>query len=713
MTAIAAYGTWKSPISAADVARGATKVGFPSFAGDEVWWQESRPAEGGRVTIMASAGAADEPRELLAHPWYARTRVHEYGGRSYLPVPSPDEPGRFDLVFANFADQRLYRLSGTGTGEPTPLTPDGAGFRFADLTLSPDGREIWCVREISRPDDGRPEPGFHTGGGAKVNRAIVAVPLDGTTEGGTTEGGTTEGGTTEGGTTEGVAGADSADGEIRVLVTGADFFAFPTPSPDGTKLAWINWDHPRMPWDGTELRVGPVTGARGAVRVADSALIMGGPEESVLAPRWRNDESLYAISDASGWWNLYEAAAVAGAAPRPLHPAEEEFAGPLWELGGRPFELLSDGRLAVLHGLGELQLAALDPATGTLAEIHLPGYRTGRTELAVSGTTIANVAGGPAAPWAVLRVFTAAAGEGDSSFEMMSAQSVSGPDPGYLPDARPVQLSGGADGRVIHALVYPPRNPHAAAPDGERPPFVVFIHGGPTSSALPVVNLEKAFFTSRGIGVIDVNYGGSSGYGRAYRELLRGQWGIVDVADAMRAALALAASGEADASRLGIRGGSAGGWTALAAVTRGPALTGLSKAVFSAATSYYGVSDLRPFAVDTHDFESRYLDGLIGPLPEADALYAERAPVGHVTALTCPVLLLQGLDDPIVPPAQSEAIAADLTAHGIPHAYIAFEGESHGFRKAETVIASLEAELAFYGQVFGFAPPGIAPIKLS
>ena len=701
MTEIAAYGTWKSPISAADVARGTTKVGFPSFAGEEVWWQESRPAEGGRVTIMASAGPSDEPRELLAAPWYARTRVHEYGGRSYLPVPSADEPDRFDLVFANFTDQRLYRLRGAGAedaAEPAPLTPDGAGFRFADLTLSPDGREIWCVREISRPDDGRPEPGFHTGGGAKVNRAIVAVPLDGSAADGDAAGAG--------------AGAGPA-GAIRVLVTGADFFAFPTPSPDGTKLAWINWDHPRMPWDGTELRVGSVTGPDGGGLVADSALIMGGPEESVLAPRWRNDESLYAISDASGWWNLYEVAAVAGATPRPLHPAQEEFAGALWELGGRPFELLSDGRLAVLHGLGELRLAALDPATGTLADIHLPGYRTGRTELAVSGTTIANVAGGPAAPWAVLRVFPAAAGAGDSSFEIMSEQPAAGPDPAYLPDARPAQLSGGADGRVIHALVYPPGNPHAAAPEGERPPYVVFIHGGPTSNALPVVNLEKAFFTSRGIGVIDVNYGGSTGYGRAYRELLRGQWGIVDVADAMHAALALAASGDADRTRLGIRGGSAGGWTALASVTSGPALTGLSKAVFSAATSYYGVSDLRPFAIDTHDFESRYLDGLIGPLPEADALYTERAPVGHVTALTCPVLLLQGLDDPIVPPAQSEAIAADLTAHGIPHAYIAFEGESHGFRKAETVIASLEAELGFYGQVFGFAPPGIPPIKLS
>src|SRR5580693_4681550 len=678
MTDIAAYGTWKSPISAADVARGATKVGFPSFAGEEVWWQESRPDEGGRVTIMASAGPADEPRELLAAPWYARTRVHEYGGRSYLPVPSADEPGRFDLVFANFADQRLYRQPGTGAGagNPTPLTPDGAGFRFADLTLSPDGREIWCVRETSRPDDGQPEPGFHTGGGMKVSRAIVAVPLDGS------------------------AASDAA--AIRVLVTGAQFFAFPTASPDGTKLAWINWDHPRMPWDGTELRTGAVTG--GAVTVADSTLIMGGPSESVLAPRWRDDQTLYAVSDASGWWNLYEVPA-AGGAPRPLHPAEEEFAAPLWQLGGRPFALLGDGRLAVLHGLGELRLAVLDPASGELADVDLPGYRTAYPQLAVSGEEVVLVAAGPRTPWSVLRVSPGGA------VETIRQPAVDAPDPGYLPDARPVQLSAGQNGPVVHALVYPPANPEVAGPVGELPPFIVHVHGGPTANSVPVLSLEKAFFTSRGIGVIDVNYGGSTGYGRAYRERLRGEWGVVDVADAMHAALALAESGDADRARLAIRGGSAGGWTALAAVTSG--LRDASEAVFSAATSYFGVSDLRPFVTDTHDFESRYLDGLIGPLPAADALYEERAPVGHVTPLTCPVLLLQGLDDPIVPPSQSEAIARDLAAHGIPYAYIAFEGESHGFRKAETNIASLEAELAFYGQVFGFTPPGVAPIKLS
>jgi dipeptidyl aminopeptidase/acylaminoacyl peptidase len=666
MTEIAPYGTWKSPVSAADVARGKVMLSFPAIAGDEVWWQESRPAEGGRVTITAAAHAdagSGQPRELLPAPWYARTRVHEYGGQAYLPVPSP--AGGFDLVFANFTDQRLYLK--TGDDQPRPLTPAEGGFRFADMVLSPDGREIWCVRERAAPDGG-------------VRRAIVAVPVDG-------------------------SAADAAEA-MRVLVAGADFFAFPTPSPDGTRLAWINWDHPRMPWDGTELRVGP---ASGVTSVTEAALVMGGPEESVLAPAWRDDDSLYAVSDASGWWNLY-LVPLSGGAPRPLCPREEEFAEPLWQLGGRPFAVLGDGRLAVVHGTGEQRLGVLDPSSGELTDAGL-GFRVVEGKLAASGTTVAAVAGGPRTPWCVVRTVPGGA------TEVLREQAVTAPGPAYLPEPRQVQLSVGPNGPVVHALVYPPTNPEAAAPAGELPPYLVHVHGGPTAQSLPVLNLEKVYFTSRGIGVIDVNYGGSTGYGRAYRERLRGQWGVVDVADAMNAAAALADAGEADGRRLGIRGGSAGGWTALAAVT-----SGLTEAagpgtgqppVFAAAVSYYGVSDLRPFVTTTHDFESRYLDGLIGPLPEADALYEARSPIGHVSPLTCPVLLLQGLDDPIVPPAQSEAIAANLAAHGIPHAYLAFEGESHGFRKAETNIAALEAELAFYGQIMGFTPPGVSPIPLS
>ncbi|HEX8005347.1 MAG TPA: prolyl oligopeptidase family serine peptidase [Trebonia sp.] len=672
MTEIAPYGTWKSPISATDVAAAQVRLSYPDMAGDEVWWQEGRPAEGGRITVAARGGAG-QTRDLLPAPWSARTRVHEYGGKAYLPVPASG--GGFGLAFANFADQRLYLLADPGEpappgglSGPAPLTPDSRGFRFADMVLSPDGGEVWCVRE--------------THDGDRISRAIVAVPLDGS------------------------AAADAA--AIRVLVTGADFFAFPTPSPDGSTLAWINWDHPRMPWDGTELRVGPASGAT----VADSMLVMGGPAESVLAPRWRNEMSLYVVSDISGWWNLY--LVQLGAVPRPLCPREEEFAEPLWQLGMRPFAVLGDGRLAVLHGVGEMRLSFLDPETGTLAEPGLP-FRVFMPSLATSGTTVAAVAGGPRMPWSVIRIGP------DGPAEMMRAEilreeTATAPDPAYLPVPRQVQLSASPNGAVIHALVYSPSSPVAEGPADELPPYIVWVHGGPTGSVDPVLDVQKAYFTSRGIGIIDVNYGGSSGYGRQYRERLRGLWGIVDVADAMNAALALAESGEADGARLGIRGGSAGGWTALAAVTSG--LTGSDAApehppVFAAAVSYFGVTDLRPFAATTHDFESRYLDGLIGPLPETEAAYEARSPIGHVSPLTCPILLLQGLDDPVVPPAQAEMIARDLTEHGIPYTYIPFEGESHGFRKAETIIAALEAELAFYGRIMGFTPPGVPPITLA
>jgi dipeptidyl aminopeptidase/acylaminoacyl peptidase len=389
---------------------------------------------------------------------------------------------------------------------------------------------------------------------------------------------------------------------------------------------------------------------------------------------------------------------------RPLCPREEEFAGPLWQLGGRSYAVLGDGRLAVLHGADGSSLSILDPETGALEDTGLP-YRAYGT-IAASGSVITTVAGGPRTPLTVISL-----APGGSSTEIKSASVVRDGD--YLPVPRQVELSVGPNAPSIHAFVYPPSSPVFGGPDDELPPYVVWVHGGPTASVLPLLDVEKAYFTSRGIGVIDVNYGGSTGYGRAYRERLRGQWGIVDVADAMDAALALATSGEADRRRLGIRGGSAGGWTALAAVTSG--LTGAAgrQPVFAAAVSYFGVAELKSFAETTHDFESRYLDGLIGALPSAAAVYDERSPIGHVTPETCPILLLQGLDDPIVPPAQSEAIAADLAARGIPYAYITFEGESHGFRKAETIIRALEAELDFYGQIMGFTPPDVPPVPLT
>jgi dipeptidyl aminopeptidase/acylaminoacyl peptidase len=662
------YGEWPSPIDGADVARKQVGLAFPVIDAAGVWWQESRPEEGGRVAVVRQQpDGTGTKHDLLPMPWNARTRVHEYGGRSYLPLPD-------GFVFANFADQRLYRCGDTGA--PTPLTPapaDDAADRFADFVLSPGGDHVWCVRE-------------RHGAGGRIVRAIVAVPLDGS----------------------GVA--DPA--AIRVLVSGSDFYASPAPSPDGTRLAWICWDHPRMPWDGAELRVAALDGAEPISDKAQQQLIMGGEAESVLAPVWRDDRSLYVISDRSGWWNLYVADLLAF--PRALCPREEEFAGPLWQLGLSPYAVLGDGRLAVIHGTGETRMAVLDPDSGDLTDLDLP-YQVFVSGVSASGQTVAAIAGGPAVPTTVITVEVPPSG-GKPQVRELSRSTDSLPDPAYLPVPRAARLTG-PSGSVVHAIVYPPANPGVRGPEGERPPYIVWVHGGPTSQVGPRLDLEKAFFTSRGIGIIDVNYGGSSGYGRAYRERLRGQWGVVDVADAMTAALALAESGEADGKRLGIRGGSAGGWTALAAVTSGiGALTGPNGpregGVFAAAASYFGVADLRGFAEHTHDFESRYLDGLIGPLPECDALYAERAPVGHVTEATCPVLLLQGLDDPVVPPAQSESIAADLAAHGIPYAYIAFAGEAHGFRKAENIVASLEAELSFYGQIMGFTPPGVRPVQL-
>jgi dienelactone hydrolase len=685
------YGEWPSPIDGADVARKQVGLAFPVINAAGVWWQESRPEEDGRVAVVRQ-GPDGLKHDLLPMPWNARTRVHEYGGKSYLPLPD-------GFVFANFGDQRLYRW-GTSAPAPVALTPaaltpapaEDAADRFADFVLSPGGDEVWCVRE-------RHSAGGD-GAGGRITRAIVAVPLDGSG-----------------------AGDPAA---IRILVSGSDFYAYPAPSPDGTRLAWICWDHPQMPWDGTELRVAALDGGGPVSDKHQQQLIMGCATESVLAPVWRDDRSLYVISDRSGWWNLYVADLLAF--PRALCPREEEFASPLWQLGLSPYAVLGDGRLAVAYGTGETRLGVLDPDSGRLTDLDLP-YQVFVSGVSAEGQTIATIAGGRAVPTTVIDVKVPVSGGlgGDQGFVPPGASTASGgnaqvrelsrsadslPDPAYLPVPRAARLTG-PSGSVVHAIVYPPANPAARGPEGERPPYIVWVHGGPTSQVVPRLDLEKAFFTSRGIGIIDVNYGGSSGYGRAYRERLRGQWGVVDVADAMTAALALAESGEADGKRLGIRGGSAGGWTALAAVTSGiGVLGGPNGGVFTAVASYFGVADLRGFAEHTHDFESRYLDGLVGPLPECDALYAERAPVGHVNDATCPVLLLQGLDDPVVPPAQSESIAADLAAHGIRYAYITFEGESHGFRKAENIVASLEAELSFYGQIMGFTPPGVPPVPL-
>ncbi|WP_369373449.1 prolyl oligopeptidase family serine peptidase [Streptomyces sp. cg36] len=645
------YGSWPSPIDAATVARARTGLDFPLAADGHVWWQEALPDEDGRTTVVEHTPQGGS-RALLAAPWDVRSRVHEYGGLSYLPVGSPADASR-QIVFVHLPDQRIYRTEPDGR-PPRPLTPcpaAPAALRYADFALAADGHEVYCVRET------------HGEAGA-ITRAIVAVPLDGS------------------------AAEDPA--AVRELAVGADFFAHPTPSPDGRRLAWITWNHPDMPWDATELRVGPVDAAG---PTTGRTVLGGGAREAVQAPCWRDAHALYAVSDRSGWWNLYEVDPDGELPPRALRPAAEEFAAPLWELGGRPFAQLADGRLAVVHGRGDQRLALLDPKDGTLTDVDC-GYAVFAPALCADRNTVVGLAGGPARPLCVVRLDTGAQG----AVEELRRELDDPPDPAYLPVPRATTFHDAA-GQVVHATLHPPSHPSAHGPEGEPPPYIVWVHGGPTGNESAVLDLSKAYFTSRGIGVVAVEYGGSSGYGRAYRERLKGRWGVVDVADVVLAARTLAARGEADGDRLAVRGPSAGGWTALAAVTTGLAAHGV---VFRAATSYFGVTDPRLLVAQLHDFESRYLDGLVGPLPGADAVYRERSPLGHVGAGTCPVLLLQGKDDPVVPPRQAEILVRELEAHGIDHVHLAFEGESHGFRRAATVITALEAELAFYARTLGF-----------
>lgn len=626
------YGAWPSPLSAADVTAGSISLAWPRLVGDEVWWTEGRPAEGGRnVVVRRSQDGSIE--DVLPAPWNARTRVHEYGGKAWTVADGA-------LVFANFADQRLWRLS--PGNEPVALTPEPdepAGARYAELIIV--GDEAWCVRELHQ--DGR------------VSRALVAVPLDGS-------------------------------GEVRELLSGSDFMAHLRLSPDRRHLAFLAWDHPRMPWDGTELRVATVSdGALGVART-----VLGGPTESVLQPEWLDDRRLVAVTDRSDWWNLVRVD-LAGSVT-PVMPAAEEFGGPLWSLGSSWYALLDGGRFVVSRREG---LGTIGP-DGAAARLDVP-FTVWQPSLDTDGTRVVGIGSSATSPPSVVLI----APDGMHEVVHVSATVPVGPEWLATP-ARHTFPS--AHGRVVHTLVSAPTSPVAHGPDGELPPYIVFVHGGPTAQASAGLSLQKAYFTSRGIGIIDVDYGGSTGYGRAYRDALQGQWGVIDVEDCVAAARGLAQAALADGERLAIRGGSAGGWTVLAALTGTDA--------FAVGASYYGVADLLALAEDTHDFESRYLDGLVGPLPQARETYDQRSPLNNIDGLSCPVLLLQGELDKVVPPAQAELFRDAMVRKGIRHAYLLFPGEDHGFRKAENIITALEAELSFYGQVLGFDPPGVPRLAM-
>jgi dipeptidyl aminopeptidase/acylaminoacyl peptidase len=643
----APFGSWTTPVTSEVVVGAAVRIGEVSVDGGDVVWAESRPSEGGRTQLVRRRpdGTTDE---LLPEGRNARTAVHEYGGAAWWVRDGV-------LWFTDWADQRLYRLEPEGT--PEPLTPEPArprGDRYADGELSADGTRIVCVRER------------HLG-----DRAIDVV-------------------------NEIVVLDARVPGEPEVLVSGPDFVAAPRVSPDGTTLAWLQWNHPAMPWDAAELVVRDLASG-------EETVVAGGPVESVTEPRWRPDGSLWFLSDRTDWWNLYRW--------QPGHDIEAvvrtdaDIGVPAWVFGTSRYAVLDDGRVVVARwrdGFDGLAVRGLD---GVLTDLDLSFTAVGSV-VAAGPDAVVVVAGSPVAEPGVHRIDLSGATPRVETLRAPRDLGL-GTDQISVPEAvRFPSVDGAGESRTGRALFYPPVNPRFQGPEGERPPLLVVIHGGPTSKASPVLAVGVQYWTSRGFAVVDVDYGGSSGYGRPYRELLRGQWGVVDVADCLAAARALADRGRADPGRLCIRGGSAGGYTTLAALAR-------ADTPFAAGADHFGVADLEALARDTHKFESRYLDGLVGPYPEERDVYVERSPITHVERFTRPLIVLQGAEDAIVPPAQSEAIVGALRDTGVPVAYLLFEGEQHGFRRAENVRRALDAELSFYAQVLGFPlDEAITPVEV-
>ncbi|WP_299959565.1 prolyl oligopeptidase family serine peptidase [uncultured Modestobacter sp.] len=642
------HGSWPTPITSEVVVRAAARLGEVVVDGDDVWWAEGRPSEGGR-TVLVRRSPDGTTTDLLPAPWNARTRVHEYGGGAWTVAAGT-------VWFTSYADQRLYRVD-PGSTEPVAVTPEPAfpaGVRFADLSADGDG--VLAVRETHSPG----------GAAADVVHEVVRIAADGTTE---------------------------------VLVSGPDFVSDPRREPGGPALAFLRWDHPDMPWDAAQLVVRDGAGGE--------HVIAGGQGESVVQPVWGADATLWWLGDRTDVWSLYRR--------RPHGEAElvldvgSDIAGPQWVFGQSRFDLTDDGRVVLAYGRdGADRLAVLD---GDGAVRELPSEHASFGQVRAAGDAVVCVAGGPASEPVVLRVALA-----DGRAEVLRPARDLGVDPAWF--SRPVHVTfptepGPSGVAEAHALVYPPTNPEVAAPDGELPPLLVLVHGGPTAAARSVLDLGVQYWTSRGFAVADVDYRGSTGYGRRYRQALTGQWGIADLDDVVACARYLS-SGDGpaglrvDPARMAIRGGSAGGYTTLAALTFRPG-------VFAAGASHYGVADLAALAADTHSFESRYLDGLIAPWPEGAAVYAERSPIHATDALDTPLAVFQGDEDEVVPPAQAEMMVAALRAKGVPHAYVLFAGEQHGFRKGENIRTALDGELSFYAQVLGFPLPteeGITPITV-
>lgn len=629
--AVAPYGAWVSPVSVELMTEAAIGLSGLSVNGQDLYWLEARPSENGR-TVLCRRRADGEIADLTPPPFNVGSRVHEYGGGAYAVAADV-------VVFSERTDGSVWLIE-AGSQPRRIETPDGC--RYADFEYDLPRRRVLAVREDLRS---RPP--------TDPKAAIVALPLD-------------------------------PGGAETILVEGADFLSSPRLAPGGEKLAWIAWDHPGMPWDGTKLFLADVT-REGAVEAA--RLAAGEMPEAIVQPEWSAEGTLHFCSDRTGWWNLY---VLRAGKIESFAPVEAEIGGPHWVFRQRYYDFTADGRIVAAIVRDGIRTAVLI-ADGKIAPLGIGQVHDCPRPL---GDGLAYIATPPAAPPSVGIRPRVDAG---APIVIRSAAPAVVPEE-TISQGEPINFA--SRGGVAHAFWYPPKNRDYEGPSGEMPPLVVLSHGGPTSMTTSSFSLGVQWWTSRGFGVVDVNYGGSTGYGRAYRERLYGQWGVVDVADCAAAAMHLVERGLADAARLVIRGGSAGGFTTLATLT--------SLNLFKAGASFYGVGDLMLLAKDTHKFESRYLDWLIGPLPQARALYDERSPVNHIDRLACPVIFFQGEDDKTVPPNQAQTMVEAMAARGLPVAYYTFAGEGHGFRKAETLRRVLELELDFYGRVFGFTAPGLS-----
>lgn len=644
------YGCWPSPIGADLLTSQNTRLAEPRFDGEDLYWLESRPQEQGRNALVR--WQKEKKEDVLPPPFSVRSKAHEYGGASYCV-----SQGTVYLVLQD--DQRLYRLS-PGNTTPEPLTPEGA-YRYADISIDIERQRLICVREdhtLKNQQQAKEE-----------TNSLVAVPLDGSQQ-------------------------------ISVLVEGDDFYSNPEISPNGQQLSWLSWNHPAMPWDNTQCFVADFDGSG---LPENKVLIAGDPNaeqngeklESVFQPQWSPNGELYLVSDRNNWWNIY---CYRNNRLEPVLTMDAEFATPQWVFGMSTYGFLNQQQIITTYTQqGRWFLGLIDVTSGQLIEISkdysdISAIRAGAQQAAFIGSA-------PDQPAQIIHyknnTLTPVAASGEVTFDR---NNIALPQPLTF-------KTGNAKDAEAHAFYYPPTNANYQGPTVNQPPLIVLGHGGPTGATETGFNLKIQYWTSRGFAVLDVNYRGSTGYGREYRDQLKGQWGIADVEDVCAGAEHLVKQGLANPEQLAIKGSSAGGYTVLAALAFSD--------TFKAGASLYGIGDLETLARDTHKFEARYLDSLVGPYPEDKATYQERSPINHIDKLNCPAIFFQGLDDKVVPPNQAEAMVSALDNKGIAVAYVPFEGEGHGFRQGPNIQRALEAEYYFYSQLFGLdAASSIEPVEI-